>query len=94
MHRLVGLSDSTQYLCSHPSENALHYITQCWLYTEERQNLFNKMKQYIPNFPNITKKRQFEILLYGYEPRNPEMTKINTKILRLTQNYIYATKRF
>ena len=39
-------------------------------------------------------KRQFEILVYGYEPQNPEMKRINGKILIYTQNFIMKTNRF
>ena len=31
-------------------------------------------------------KKKFEILVYGYEPPNPEMKRINGKILIYTQN--------
>ena len=39
-------------------------------------------------------KRQFEIWVFGYEPQNPEMKRINDSILMNTQNYILKTKRF
>ena len=39
-------------------------------------------------------KRQFEILVYGYEPQNPEMKRINGNILMNTQNFKIKTKRF
>ena len=39
-------------------------------------------------------KKQFDILVFGYEPFNPELRSINSKIMILTQNYIVKTKRF
>ena len=39
-------------------------------------------------------KHQFEILVFGYEPQNPEMKRINGSILMNTENYIPRTKRF
>ena len=52
------------------------------------------MENYLPNFRILCAKRQLEILLLGYEFKNPEMTKINTKIMIISQNYILQTKRF
>ena len=37
-------------------------------------------------------KRQFEILVFGYEPYNHEMKQINGKIMMLTQTFISKTK--
>ena len=83
-------------LCMNPCENAIHYITECWLYGEERQALFNQVEKFIPNIRKLTKQRQFEIFVYGYDIDNNElsMIKINTQILIFTQNFILKTKRF
>ena len=90
----TGLSPTTECLCAHPDENSTHYITQCFLYTEERRILFDQVSQFVPNFPKLSKKRQYDILVFGHEPENVDMLKINTKILILTQKYIRSTKRF
>ena len=42
----------------------------------------------------IAEKRQFEILIYGYNPENDDLLRYNTKIMIATQNFIYDTKRF
>ena len=42
----------------------------------------------------IAQKRQFEILIYGYNPENDDLLRYNTKIMIATQNFIYDTKRF
>jgi hypothetical protein len=52
------------------------------------------MEEFIPKFYQLSKKRQYEILVFGYDPDNVELDKINTKIMYLTQNFIYDTKRF
>ena len=52
------------------------------------------MKEFIPNFQLLSTTRQLEILLMGYEYDNPEITRINTKIMVISQNYILQTKRF
>ena len=49
---------------------------------------------YIPRFKSLSFNRQFEILVEGFEPDNPEMKKINSKIQRITQTFILQTKRF
>jgi hypothetical protein len=94
-HRFkVGKADNTVCLCLHPHETPEHYITQCFLYTEERRILFSQIEQFIPRFKYCSMKRQFEILTQGYEINNPEMVKINTKIMKFTQHFILQTKRF
>ena len=30
----IGFSESPKCLCEHPNENTVHYITECWFYTE------------------------------------------------------------
>ena len=73
----------------------MHFIIRCPHFADQRQTLFDLMEQkYIPNFKKHSMKRQFEILVYGYEPQNPEMKRINGNILMNTQNYILKTKRF
>ena len=61
----------------------------------ELQNILcTKITEFIPKFDQLSKKRQFEILIFGYDPDNKELDRINTKIMYLTQNFIYDTKRF
>ena len=52
------------------------------------------MEQFIPKFSLLAAKRQLEIIMMGFEYKNSEMTKINTKIMFISQNYILQTKRF
>ena len=60
-----------------------------------RRTLFDQIEQgYIPQFRSVSINRQLEILLYGYEPNNPELKQINGKIMLLTQTFILKTKRF
>ena len=71
-------------------ETAVHFITQCPQYAEQRQTVLDQIEQHImPRF-----KRQFEILVVGLEPDNPAMKKINSKIQKNTQSFILQTKRF
>ena len=56
--------------------------------------MLNKVKQFIPNIHLLAKKRQYEILVHGYDPDNDELVRYNTKIIIATQDFIYDTKRF
>ena len=42
----------------------------------------------------LAKKRQFDILVQGYEIKNDDLIFINTKIMIFTQEFIYNSKRF
>ena len=46
----IGLHDTPECLCHAKSESSLHYIMDCFLYTGERQTLFDLVEHYIPNF--------------------------------------------
>ena len=43
-------------LCHYKSESSEHYLLDCFLYIVERQNLYNQVEHYIPNFRKLTKK--------------------------------------
>ena len=90
------MSDTNICSCnSKVVESPLHYITQCPNFTEMRKTLFDQVEQnYIPRFKKLSLRTQFEILVYGYQPYDPELTIINTKLSILTQNFILKTKRF
>ena len=91
----LGFSDSMSCeKCLAPRESPLHFITQCEAYSNLRLIMLNQVKQYIPNILVLAKKRQYEILVHGYDPENDDLVRYNTKILIATQNFIYDTKRF
>ena len=93
-HRFeIGLHDTPDCSC-HATETSIHYLMDCFLYSGERQTLYNLVEHYIPNFSKISKRKQFEILLMGICPENPDFTTTNTKISIAVQNYIFKTKRF
>ena len=93
----VSLSDTMT--CTHcddsTPESPVHFFTSCTHFAEMRQTLYGQIeREFIPNFKRIPLKRQYEILVEGFEPDNFEMRKINSKIQKLTQTFIYKTKRF
>ena len=53
--------------CSAPRESPLHFITQCESFSHFRLIMLEKVRQFIPNILNLSKRRQFEILVTGYE---------------------------
>ena len=73
----------------------MHFITKCPHFAEQRQTVLYQIEQhYMPRFKSLSFSRQFEILVEGFEPDNPEMKKINSKIQKITQSFILQTKRF
>ena len=92
---LIGLSDTMSCpKCDNNQESPIHFITTCPFFTEQREIMITKMLQFIPDFKNLPKKRQYEILVHGYDRENDELTYINKNIMFFTQDFIYNSKRF
>ena len=66
----------------------------CFLYSGERQTLFNLVEQYIPNFPQLNKSKKYEILVIGSNTDNPDYNFTNTKISIAVQNLSLLQKDF
>ena len=74
MHKFtIGMSESPECQCHFNSETPEHYFLHCFLYSPERQVLFNLVEHYIPNFKNFNKKQKLNILLTGINTDNPEI---------------------
>ena len=69
-------------------------MIDCFLYSVERQFLFGQVERYVPNFRNFSKKKQYEILIFGLKPENPEFFYTNKILTIAVQNFIFKTKRF
>ena len=76
------------------SETVLHFFTECFLYTEERQILYDSMDQILPNFKKYPNKTKLQILLNGINLSSEEIDSRNGKIIFVVQNFILKTKRF
>ena len=76
------------------SESPEHSFLQCFLYSPERQILFNLVEHYIPNFKNLNKKHKLNILLKGIDTDDPEFFHLNKTLTIAVQNFIIGTKRF
>ena len=81
-------------LCHYKSESSEHYLLDCFLYTVERQNLYNQVEHYIPNFSKLTKKAKYSILTEGIKTCDPEFHYTNVRISLATQHFIVKTNRF
>ena len=90
----IGHSESTECTCHAKRESSLHFLTECFLYSGERQTLFNLVEHYIPQFLNQTKQKQYEILEMGINTDQPEFMSTNTTITIAVQKFILSTKRF
>ena len=90
----LGLTDDPSCLCHFKLESSEHYMLDCFLYTVERQNLYNLVEHLIPKFPNLSKKEKFIILMKGIDIKNPELYNTNKRISFAVQSFITKTKRF
>ena len=90
----IGLADEPTCLCHSPNESSEHYLLECFLFSTERQTLFNLAEQVIPNFRRISKKGKFRILTKGIQTDNPEYYHTNKRISLAVQSFILKTKRF
>ena len=70
----------------------MHYFLDCFLYTIERQLLFDQVGQLVANFNQMPKYKQLNILLYGF--LDNDKFAINKEIAKNVQTYILQTKRF
>ena len=69
-------------------------MIDCFLYSGERQTLFNLVEHYIPNFNQLNKAKKYEVLVNGIHADNPDYNATNTTISISVQNFIFKTKRF
>ena len=93
-HRyIIGLSDSPECECHHREESPLHYFIDCFLYSPERQILFEQIEHYIPKFKNLSKQKKLEIILRGIDIDNQDFLQLNTTLTYSVQNFILHPKK-
>ena len=90
----IGHSDSPECICHFKSESPEHFFLQCFLYSPERQILFDLIEHYVPSFPNLNRKQKLDIILRGIDIDNPELKHLNKTLTKAVQNFILSTKRF
>ena len=90
----IGQTDNPSCLCHAKSECSQHFILDCFLFSVERQKLFNLVEYLVPKFSKCTKKQKFDILTRGIDINNPEFYHTNIRISLAVQTFILSTKRF
>ena len=88
----VGRAATPICTCHYPNETTRHYLLHCFLYTNERQFLFEQVTHVVPNFPRMPQYQQENLLLSGFQ--NIDLHDKNVEINKLTQKFILQTKRF
>jgi hypothetical protein len=90
----VGNIQSPMCLCHAPIESTEHFFLDCFIFSNERHELFSNLKGILENDPSkYTRAQKLEILLYGEHPENPEKYLANKTILRYVQSFLISTKR-
>ena len=83
----MRLAQSPECLCHHREESPLHFFLDCFLYTPERQALLGLFEHYIPNFPNLSKRRKLEIILQGINTDNDDFYSTNISLTITVQHF-------
>ena len=89
----IGMADSPECDCHAPDERTSHYLLDCFLYTIERQNLFNMVTQLLPNFHQFSRQKKLDTMLSGISGTD-ENHQTNKSLSKITQNFILKTNRF
>ena len=90
----IGQTDDPQCLCFEKFESPEHFLLDCFLYTVERQNLFDLVEQIFPRFPLLSKKEKYLILTTGINNTDSLYNYTNSKIFNVVQKFLIETKRF
>ena len=91
---VIGHSDSPECLCNCKEESPSHYFLECFLYSLERQTLFDRIVHYIPNFLRLSKQMQLQIILQGVFIDKEEYISTNISLTIAVQRFISQTNRF
>ena len=90
----IGMVNSPQCLCHFKEESPKHYFLDCFLYSLERQTLFDLIGHYIPKFNTKNKTEKLNIITMGFNIENDDFIYTNTILTKAVQNFILRTKRF
>ena len=91
---IICQAESPQCDCSATKESSLHFLVVCFFYSYERQTLYSQFEYYIPNFKTLTKKRKYEILVFGIHPENKDYNYTNIKNSFAVPYFILKKRRF
>ena len=95
MHKFsIGQSESAECSCHFKNESSQHFLIDCFLYSSERQILFDRVEHFIPKFKSFNKSQKYEILVKGINTYDPDFLYTNTSISIAVQKFIFQSKRF
>lgn len=90
----IGLADTKGCLCGAPSESTAHYLLDCFLYDNDRKELFESLGALLEKcMDSYTRTEQIEILLRGVRPEIHGRLKFNSQIFKCIHKYISRTNR-
>jgi hypothetical protein len=90
----LGLSDTKACLCGAPTEDTSHYLLDCFLFENERKELFDSLDGHLDKAMSIcTRSEKVEVVLRGVRPETPGRYKTNCQLFSCTQKYIIRTNR-
>ena len=78
--------------CGTEIETKEHFFLRCHLYSTQRLELFESLRNVDSNFLNLNQKDQVNTLLYGSQTNDSKCA--NQEILKFAITYIKATTRF
>ena len=73
--------DSPSCMCHFKNETIIHYFLDCFLYTVERQSMFDQVSQLVTNFDRLSKTKKIDILLFGLADNEQFDTNIKDQVL-------------
>ena len=93
----IGRSGTQGCLCNCPTESVEHILLDCFLYNDERQELFNKLRNsrvlLCSKFDSYNRKQLVSVLLYGEHPYDFDRYPYNKLLFKAVQNFLVKTKR-
>ena len=88
----IGHCDTDRCECGQ-KETVAHFFV-CKNYSAQQETLQIKFNDILPHFKNLSKTKQLEIFLYGYNLKSEEFDCRNIPLTFAVQKYVLSTKRF
>ena len=94
-HRFgIGLSETDRCDCG-SIESPSHFFLDCSLYSANRIKLVDRLITIIPNFSNITRQHQLELILFGIINKQGSALDPRNRLLTFAvHNFVISTNRF
>ena len=89
----IILSNTDRCWCGEEDKTE-NFLLSCYLFQEERMEMLEKVQTILPNFLKQSKKRQYDILLFGINLDSPHPDPRIKFLTLVVQKYILKTNRF